>query len=405
MKLKYFIPTLILFFLFVLSPSTSLATTPDITQDTATSTSTTTTSTELTVIPDMEYSKAIILDITEESRDQNGGNYTERYQNFKVKILSGTEKNNFVNVKNLNSISVTNKIEHHNIGEKIVISKTYLIDGSVSYNYVDTYRLPSLIAIFIIFIILVLIFGRLKGFGSLLGLLFSICVLGFFIVPQIAKGSNPLLITIIGSLVIVGVSLYLAHGFNHRTNLSMLSTLITLAISVGLATVFVRISTLFGTGSEDAFFLQTAQFGDINLQGLLLAGIIIGTLGVLDDITTAQTAVVGELRFATPNLNKQDLNKRALVVGKEHISSLVNTLVLAYAGASLPLFLLFSVYQNTPIWYTINSQFMAEEIIRTLVGSISLILAVPISTYIAAHFLSKRDISYIHENKFHRNHH
>ncbi|OIO19223.1 MAG: hypothetical protein COY69_01000 [Candidatus Magasanikbacteria bacterium CG_4_10_14_0_8_um_filter_32_14] len=404
MKIKYFIFALILFFSIVLLPTIALAITTDNIPKT-TNINTPTTSIELTEVPDMEYSKAVILEISEEIRNQNDGNHTERYQNFKVKILSGTEKGMKVNAKNLNSTSITNKIEHHNIGEKIVISKTYLIDGSINYNYVDTYRLPALIIIFIIFVLLVLIFGRLKGLGSLLGLLFSICVLGFFIVPQIAKGANPLIITIIGSLIIVGVSLYLAHGFNHRTNLSMLSTLLTLTISIGLATIFVHMATLFGMGSEDTFFLQTTQFDDINLQGLLLAGIIIGTLGVLDDITTAQTAIVGELRFANPDLNKHELNKRALVVGKEHISSLVNTLVLAYAGVSLPLFLLFSVYQNTPIWYTINSQFIAEEIVRTFVGSISLILAVPISTYIATHFLSKKDISKMHENKFHEHNH
>ena len=404
MKSKYLIPVLISFFSLILLPTIGLADTTENAQKT-TNTSTTTSNTELIEVQDTEYSKAIILEISEETRDQNGGNYTERYQNFKVKILSGTEKGAEVDAKNLNSTSITNKIKNHDIGEKIIISKTYFIDGSVNYNYVDTYRIPALIAIFAIFVVLVLIFGRLKGFGSLVGLSFSICVLGFFIVPNITKGSNPLLITIIGSLIIIGVSLYLAHGFNHRTNLSMLSTLITLSISIGLATVFVRMATLFGMGSEDAFFLETTHFGNINLQGLLLAGIIIGTLGILDDITTAQTAVVGELRFANPNLNKQELYKRTLVVGKEHISSLVNTLFLAYAGVSLPLFLLFSAYQNTPIWYTINSQFIAEEIVRTLVGSISLILAVPISTYIAAHFLSKRDISEMHGNKLHGHNH
>lgn len=366
----------------------------------------TSTKTELSPdeIPQAEYSTAIILSIDTKGSHKIAGNYTEDYQTYTVKILSGKEKNKEVTIKN-SGVQTIDKLENRKVGEKIVVVKTYSVDGTVTYDYADNYRIPALLLILGIFIFFVLLLGRLKGFGSLLGLIFSILVLGFFIVPQIAHGKNPLTVTIIGSLFIVCISLYLAHGFNKRTNLSLLSTIITLVISIIMAQIFVRMASLFGMGSEEAFFLQTTQFGDINLQGLLLAGIIIGTLGVLDDITTAQTAVVGELRFANPNLNKNELNKRALVVGKEHISSLVNTLVLAYAGASLPLFLLFSASQNSPIWYTINSQFISEELVRTLVGSLSLILAVPISTYIAAHFLSKQDVTKMHEANYHGHHH
>ena len=351
-----------------------------------------------------EYSKATILHIDDEGSNTIAEDYIEDYQIFTAKILSGKEKGKEIQIK-ISGIKTIDKIQYHSVGEKIVVVKTYSIDGTNKYDYADNYRMSALITIFIIFILLVLFLGRLKGFGALLGLFFSILVLSLFIVPQIAQGKNPLTITIIGSLVIVSVSLYLAHGFNKRTNLSMLSTIITLGISILIAQFFVHISSLFGMGSEEAFFLQTAQFGEINLQGLLLAGIIIGTLGVLDDITTAQTAVIGELRIANPNLNKNELYKRALVVGKEHISSLVNTLVLAYAGASLPLFLLFSAAQSSPLWFTINSQFISEEIVRTLIGSIALVLAVPISTYIAAHFLSKSNIDKIQKENYQGHHH
>lgn len=355
-------------------------------------------------IPKSEYNTAIIVSIDETSSEQIVGGYTIDYQTYTVRLLSGPNKDKEVTIKS-SGVQTIDKLEKHKVGEKIVVVKTYSIDGTTIYDYADNYRLPALFLILGIFIFFVLLLGRLKGFGSLLGLMFSILVLGFFIVPQIAHGKSPLTVTIIGSLFIVCVSLYLAHGFNKRTNLSLLSTIITLVIAIIIAQIFVHMASLFGMGSEEAFFLQTTQFGDINLQGLLLAGIIIGTLGVLDDITTAQTAVVGELRFANPNLNKHELHKRALVVGKEHISSLVNTLVLAYAGASLPLFLLFSASQNTPIWFTINSQFISEELVRTLVGSLALILAVPISTYIAAHFLSKQDVDEVHKENFHSHHH
>ena len=353
--------------------------------------------------PDIEYFKAVITDI-ENITEQNEGNITENKQILKVKILTGDEKNKEIQIDSPEKTAENNP-QKINIGNKIIISKNNLIDGSSNYVYIDSYRLPSLLLIFIIFVSLVLYFGKLKGLGSLFGLAFSILILRYFIVPQIAGGANPLLITVIGSVIVLSVSLYLAHGFNQRTNLSMLSTLITLGISIGLATFFVNISRLLGQGSEEAMFLTNSSLGNINLQGLLLAGIIIGTLGVLDDITTAQTSVVGELRLANPNLSKHELHKRALVVGKEHISSLVNTLVLAYAGASLPLFLLFSAYPDTPFWYSLNSQFISEEVVRTLVGSTALILAVPISTYIAAHFLSKTEVTKMKVEEFHGHHH
>jgi len=342
-------------------------------------------------IPQSEYSKAIILSIDDEGTNVVAEDYVEDYQIFTAKILNGTEKGKEVKIK-ISGIKTIDNIGHHKAGEKIVVIKTYSIDGTIHYDYADNYRIQALILIFIIFVFMVLLLGRKKGVGSLLGLFFSILVLSFFIVPQIAKGKDPIIVTIIGSVLILCVSLYLAHGLNKRTHLSLLSTVITLGISIIMAQIFVHMASLFGLGSEEAFFLQAGQYGDINLQGLLLAGIIIGTLGVLDDITTAQTSVVGELKLANPNLSKLELNKRALVVGKEHISSLVNTLVLAYAGASLPLFLLFSASPNVPFWYSFNSQYISEEIVRTLIGSLSLILAVPISTYIAAHFLSKEDV-------------
>ena len=193
--------------------------------------------------PDIEYFKAVITDI-ENITEQNEGNITENKQILKVKILTGDEKNKEIQIDSPEKTAENNP-QKINIGNKIIISKNNLIDGSSNYVYIDSYRLPSLLLIFIIFVSLVLYFGKLKGLGSLFGLAFSILILRYFIVPQIAGGANPLLITVIGSVIILSVSLYLAHGFNQRTNLSMLSTLITLGISIGLATFFVNISRYY----------------------------------------------------------------------------------------------------------------------------------------------------------------
>lgn len=356
-------------------------------------------------LPRNEYMRGKILEIVDEGIREEYEGYVERYQSLRVLLTSGEEKGKELVIEN-SGIDTIDTINYFSTGDRIVVVRVPDIQGGFNYFLADAYRLNTLFIIFGIFILFVLWLARLKGVGSLFGLGFSILVLSLYIVPQITQGSNPIVVTLIGSVVIIVVSLYLAHGFNHRTTLSLFSTFITLAISLGMASLFVHAAALIGLGSEEAFYIQTTQFGQINLQGLLLAGILIGTLGVLDDITTAQTAVVGELRFANKDLSKKELYKRALVVGKEHISSLVNTLVLAYAGASLPLFLLFSQnVSEVPFWYTLNSEFIAEEVVRTLVGSLSLIIAVPIASYIAAHFISKKDVETIHKASHVHHHH
>lgn len=274
------------------------------------------------------------------------------------------------------------------VGDTVVVSKMINYEGENIYRLVDRYRLKALIWIALFFVALSIWLGKLRGASSLVGLAFSILVLALYIVPQILDGKNPFLIILAGSTVIASVSIYLAHGFRKQTSIALLATIITLGIAIGLSVIFVFFSKLFGFGSEDAYFVIAAR-ESINLRGLLIGGIIIGTLGVLDDITTAQTAVVAELKKANRSLSRFELYKRGLAVGHEHIAALINTLVLAYAGASLPIFLLFTLNEYQPIWTIFNSEFVAEEIIRTLVGSSALILAVPISTFLAAYFLSK----------------
>lgn len=270
-------------------------------------------------------------------------------------------------------------------GDKVV-----LVRSGDEYMIMDKYRLLPMLVILALFFFLVIAFSGRKGAASIAGLGISILILIKFVAPEIIAGSNPLFIGILGSFAIAFLSIYAAHGINKRTSIALLSTFITLAIASVAAILFVKFSHLFGTGSEEALFLQTGGFEDLNLQGLLLAGIIIGTLGVLDDITTSQTAAVEEISRAGNGLNFSELWKRGVSVGKEHISSLVNTLVLAYAGASLPLFLLFTLNRTEPLWVIFNNEMIAEEVIRTLVGSASLVLAVPISTFLAAYFFSKQ---------------
>lgn len=232
----------------------------------------------------------------------------------------------------------------------------------------------------------------------------SIIVILNFIIPQILNGANPLVISIVGGIGILSVTLFLAHGVNKPTFIAWFSTLISLIFVGILATIAVELARLTGTGSEDANSLRIGITEHINLQGLFLGGIIIGALGVLDDITTSQTAVVFELKHANPKLTAVQLVNKARRVGTEHIASLVNTLVMAYAGVAMPILIILVINpQEWPGWAIFNSQIIAEEIVRTISGSIGLILAVPITTFIAAWYVHQKDLSQLPRS--HSHHH
>jgi uncharacterized membrane protein len=310
------------------------------------------------------------------------------FQEVEIEILTGNDRGKKLKVEH----GFQTTIREYQLvkpGEEVVLSKLGN-DKSASYFIFDKYRLPPVAIILACFFALVIGFARFRGFTSIIGMLVSLLILLNFIVPQISKGSDPVEVTLIGSFVIVFISIFLAHGFYKRTAIAVGSTFVSLLIAIGLSYVLVHFAHLSGAGSEDAYSLQFGNFSNINLRGLLLSGIIIGTLGVLDDITTSLSAAVEQISHANPRLNAADLYKKGIKIGREHVTSLVNTLVLAYAGASLPLFLYFSATAGTqPLWVTLNNEMIIEEVIRTLVGSTALVLAVPITTFTAAVFFGK----------------
>ncbi|TMJ06688.1 MAG: YibE/F family protein [Bacillati bacterium ANGP1] len=272
-------------------------------------------------------------------------------------------------------------------GDAVIVVKSPPPDQT--YFVADRDRSRPLAFIAAVFVALAVLLGRLRGVTSLVGLGITVVVLAEFVVPGILSGASPLLVSVLGALVIAVASIYLAHGFSRRTSIAVASTLITLTLSAFLAAAAVSVARLFGSGTEEAFYLQLGLLKQVNLRGLLLGGIILGAVGVLDDITTGQAAAVDEIHKANPALPVRELYQRGRSVGTEHITSLVNTLFLAYAGASLPLFILFTINTYQPLWVTLSSEFVAEEIVRTLVGSIALILAVPITTQMAAYVLGR----------------
>jgi uncharacterized membrane protein len=305
-----------------------------------------------------------------------------RFQDVKLKITSGVDSGKEITLRYGDTVNLDEGQLVH-AGDRVIVVKT----EQNAYYIADSYRLPEMFFAFLLFVGLVLYFGRLKGFMSLLGLGLSITVLLTLVVPLIVKGISPTLVVILGSFIITLAGMFLSHGFSRRTSVAVVSTLATLIIAIGLSVLFVYLVGLTGSGSEEAMYFKLDPNLAINLKGLLLGGIIIGTLGVLDDVTTAQVASVDEIRKANESLSARELYRRGISVGQEHIASVVNTLVLAYAGASLPLFLLITLPSAQPLWVTLNGEFIAQEVVRTLVGSMALILAVPISTYLASKYL------------------
>lgn len=272
-------------------------------------------------------------------------------------------------------------------GQRVVVERLEKSDGSVQLLGREPYRLPWVFGLMLAFFVLAIIFAGRTGFTSIIGLAVSILILALFVVPMVGSGHNPLAVSLAGAVAIACTSLYLAHGFSYRTTIALLSTLVTLALSLALSILAVRLTQLAGNGAEEALYLQLGTLQDVNLRGLLLGGIVIGALGVLDDITTTQTAAINEIKRANPRIGRAQLYKAGLSVGREHIASLVNTLALAYVGASLPLLLLFWSGVDAPWWVILNNESIVEEIVRTLVGSMTLTLAVPISTWFACRFL------------------
>lgn len=339
-----------------------------------------------TEAPHSEFYRAKILEITEEGMTKTTGQESP-FQIVKAKILHGPGEGSVVIIPHGTQFTL-NPSQKVKAGETVVVSQNTDIEGS-PYFIIETDRIAPLIVIGLIFFALAVLFAGRKGFSSILGMVVSVLILAMFVVPNIMAGKNPLIISLVATFFIAFLSLYLAHGFNKRTTIALISTLTTLCLSALLATLFVALAKLSGLGSEETTYLQWGVFENLNFKGLLLGGIIIGALGVLDDIATAQVAVVHELKQANSSLSRRELYRRASAVGKEHIASLVNTLVLAYAGASLPSLILFAADSDIPFWVALNSEFIAEEIIRTLVGSTVLVCAVPISTFFAAWFLSK----------------
>lgn len=308
------------------------------------------------------------------------------YQKLELLILNGSKIDQKIIIENGNIPASNNP--KYKLGDTVVVSALKDQTNNDLYIITDYVRRDALIWLFAIFVTLTILIGKKRGVTSFIGMGISFLIIFKFILPQISIGQDPILIAIVASVFIIPITFYLSHGLNKKTTAAVLGTFIALIITGLLANFFVEISKLSGFASEEAGFLQVAKQGLINIKGLLLAGIIVSSLGILDDVTISQSSIVYQLKKASPNIPIKVLYEKAMEVGKDHIASVVNTLVLVYTGAALPLLLLF-IDSPKPFSEVINYEIIAEEVVRTLVASIGLILAVPMTTLISALFISE----------------
>lgn len=269
-------------------------------------------------------------------------------------------------------------LRHYTTGQGVVVSYSPKAPKDLQYAVSDVDRTFPMWVLAAVFALAMVIVGRLRGVLALVALLASFLVLTLFILPAILQGSNPLVVAVVGGSATMLIALYMCHGPTARTSVAVLGTLTSLLLIGLLGSVFTGWALLTGN-TDDTTGLVHSLYSDIEIRGLLLAGIIIGSLGALDDVTVTQTSAVWELKEAYPAASWRKLYGAAMRIGRDHIASVVNTLVLAYAGAALPLLLLFSIAQSS-----VGTVATSEEVVRTLVGSIGLVASVPLTTLLAA---------------------
>ena len=280
------------------------------------------------------------------------------------------------------------------VGDAIVLGYE---DSTETYFYGDRDRRTSLLWLAGLFAVFVIALGRFRGVLALFAMAATLVMLVAFVAPSALDGNDPLLVSVVAASAIAFISLYLTHGFTPTTTVALAGTLMALVLTLGLSWFFFYVGKFTGLATEEALLLPFIA-EDLDISALLVGGAVIGALGALDDVTVTQVSTVAELRRRSPNLPTTELVSSGIRVGRDHIASTVNTLLLAYAGASMPLILLFAA-SDQPLGMVANSELIAVEIVRTLGGSIGLVAAVPITTALAAAVLRPESDDHEHEDE------
>lgn len=324
------------------------------------------------------YRGKVLEILDEEIRELPGLGTEQLFQTIQAEVLDGPKKGEI--------ITIENDYFELNTRDKFYFNYNVYVDGRESFGIINIDRKDSLLFLAIIFVAIIIAFGRWQGVRSLIALFGSFLAIIFILLPGILNGWNPLLASILVAAGILFLAIFFTHGFNRESAVAYGGTIIAVILT-GLFAVFaVHITNLSGFASDETVYLNFSTGGNLNFTALLLGAFIIGFLGVLDDIAVTQAALVSELFGSNPNMGRGEAYRRAMRVGREHVGALVNTLVLAYTGASLPLLLYFKLGPASFV-STINLEIFATEIVRIIVGSAGLILTVPIVTLLAVKYL------------------
>lgn len=323
--------------------------------------------------------RAEVVEVISQERRIVPGTDTESfYQTIRARILEGEKVGEVVEIEN-DFLALRE-------GDKFFLFYIEDFDGEYRYSVRDIDRRSMILFFVFLFVFAVLAFGGRQGLRSLLSLAGSFFVIIYLLVPSLLSGYPPVLMSVVIASLVLFFAIFVTHGFNRESLAAFLGTVIAVILTGVLAYISVKFTRLTGFSSEESVYLNFSTRGLLDFSGLLLGGIMIGVLGVLDDIAVTQSAVVNEIYFSAKSLTKKEVYKKALRVGREHVSALVNTLALAYTGASLPLLLLFSTSESS-FGSIVNQEIFAAEIIRIVVGSIGLIMTVPITTLLAVYLV------------------
>lgn len=331
-----------------------------------------------------ERAKAEVLSVESEyERTITGTGASTTVQELRIKLLDGEKAGEIV--------SVTSEKVILEAGDSIYVNRIVDISGNEYVTFADFERRPVLYFVAALFVVMLLFFSGWQGVRALLSLGGSIAAIFFLLIPALLAGYDPAITSVLIAGIVMVFVLFGTHGINPRTTIAFVGTYSAVIVTGIIAYVSVDLMRLTGFSSDASVYLNFATNGQLDLAGLLLGSIIIGILGVLDDVSITQASVVQELKRANNSLHFAELYGRAIRVGKDHIGSLVNTLALAYVGISLPLILLYAKTESS-FMASLNQEVIAAEIIRIIIGSIGLILAVPMTTLAAAWWFNKHSV-------------
>ena len=327
--------------------------------------------------------RAEVVRVTEAEQRLIPGTDTEHlYQTVEARLLEGEDVGQIVTVEN--------DFLELEIGDRFFAIHYVFIDGTEQFSVQDIDRRGKVLVLIGLFAMVVIAFGGWYGLRALMSLAVSLAVLMFVLIPGLLGGWNPLIASFLVATFVLAGALFMTHGVNRESTIAFLGTTCAVGVTLVLAAFSVSWADLSGFASEESVSLNFGTRGSIDLVALLVGGIVIGAIGVLDDIAITQVAVVRELMAINATLSRREVFVRAMRVGREHVGAVINTLALAYVGVSLPLMLFMHI---TPASHSmvVNMEIIATEIVRTVVGSIGIVLAVPIVTLLAVRFLRRRD--------------